>query len=233
MIEGTARGKRRGLFREFFVVMFGVLVALGLEQVVSDWQEGRRAQATLEAMHEEFRDFAMVFRLRQATSPCAVARLDELEAHLGQTGPLPALEGVGRTPYLFSSRGGWRGDAPELVSRHKDPQAALAYGEAYQGMEEFAQLSALEQSHWAALQTLATAESEPDDARRWRLREHIAGARNTNLLLTAIADQMLERLIAIGIDVDAQPLPVDMRTRPVCQPMRVPALAVVPTPGMH
>ena len=73
MIEGSTRGRRRGLFREFFVVMFGVLVALGLEQLVSDWQEGRRAQATLEAMHEEFRDFAMLFRLRQQTSPCATA----------------------------------------------------------------------------------------------------------------------------------------------------------------
>lgn len=221
MIEAKTRGKRRGLFREFFVVMFGVLVALGLEQIVSDWQEGRRAQATMEAMHEEFRDFAMLFRLRQQTSPCATARLDELEAHLALPGPLPALEGVGRTPYLFSSRGGWRGDAPELVSRHKDPQAALAYGEAYQGMEEFAQLSQVEQTHWAALQTLATAEPEANDARRWRLREHIAGARNANLLLTAIADQMLERLTAIGIDITAQPLLVDMRTRPVCQPMRV------------
>ena len=58
-----------------------------------------------------------------------------------------------------------------------------------------------------------------DAPRRWRLREEIASARNANLLLTAIADQMLQRLASMDVDVDSDPLPVDMRERTVCQPM--------------
>ena len=215
-----ARPRRgRGLVGEFLVVMLGVLVALALEHWLSDWQEARRADDTLLAMHEEMRDFAVVLRLRQATSPCVVQRLQELDAHLSSEAPLPAIEAIGRTPYLFSSRSGWRGGAPELLSRHRGPRQAQVYGEIYQGMEEFALLAQQEQANWARLQTLQEAEGAVDAPRRWRLREEIASARNANLLLTAIADQMLQRLASMDVDVDSDPLPVDMRERAVCQPM--------------
>ena len=215
-----ARPRRgRGLVGEFLVVMLGVLVALALEHWLSDWQEARRADDTLLAMHEEMRDFAVVLRLRQATSPCVVQRLQELDAHLSSEAPLPAIEAIGRTSYLFSSRSGWRGGAPELLSRHRGPRQAQVYGEIYQGMEEFALLAQQEQANWARLQTLQEAEGAVDAPRRWRLREEIAGARNANLLLTAIADQMLQRLASMDVDVDSDPLPVDMRERAVCQPM--------------
>lgn len=215
-----ARPRRgRGLVGEFLVVMLGVLVALALEHWLSDWQEARRADDTLLAMHEEMRDFAVVLRLRQATSPCVVQRLQELDAHLSSEAPLPAIEAIGRTPYLFSSRSGWRGGAPELLSRHRGPRQAQVYGEIYQGMEEFALLAQQEQANWARLQTLQEAEGAVDAPRRWRLREEIASARNANLLLTAIADQMLQRLASMDVDVDSAPLPVDMRERAVCQPM--------------
>ncbi len=123
--------------------------------------------------------------------------------------------------HLFSSRSGWRGGAPELLSRHRGPRQAQVYGEIYQGMEEFSLLAQQEQANWARLQTLQEKEGAVDSPRRWRLREEIAGARNANLLLTAIADQMLQRLVSLGVDVDSEPLPVDMRQRPVCQPMQL------------
>ena len=218
---GNSRSRReRGLVREFLVVMLGVLVALALEQWLSDWQEAVRAEDTVAAMHVELQDFALVFRLRQATTDCAENRLEQLEDHLSQGVALPAIVAVGRTPYLFSSRSGWRGGAPELLSRHQSPQRALVYGEIYQGMEEFAALAQREQAHWARLQTLESAELDIDWPRRWRLREDIAGARNSNLLLTAIAGQMLERLSLLGIDIDGKALPVDMQERAVCQPLR-------------
>lgn len=219
---GYSRTRRgRSLVGEFLVVMLGVLVALALEQWLSDWQEAVRADDTVAAMHEELRDFAVVSRLRQATTTCAATRLSELETHLAHEDPMPAIEAVGRTPYLFSSRSGWRGGASELLSRHQGPQRALVYGEIYQGMEEFAALAQIEQAHWARLQTLETAESVQDPARRWRLREDISGARNANLLLTAIAGQMLERIAALEIETDAEPLPVDMQQRAVCQPLEL------------
>jgi len=219
---GKSRPRReRGLVGEFLVVMLGVLVALALEQWLSDWQEASRADDTVAAMHQELQDFALVFRLRQATTTCANNRLDQLEDHLAQAAALPAIEAVGRTPYLFSSRSGWRGGAPELLSRHQSPERALVYGEIYQGMEEFAALAQQEQAYWARLQTLETAEIDIDQSRRWRLREDISGAHNANLLLTAIAGQMLERLAVLGIATDEAPLPVDMQQRPVCQPMQV------------
>lgn len=219
---GTSRTHRgRSLVGEFLVVMLGVLGALALEQWLSDWQEAERTEATVAAMHEELQDFALVFRLRQATTGCVDSRLAELETHLAQPDALAAIEAIGRTPYLFSSRSGWRASAPELLSRHQGPQRALVYGEIYQGMEEFSALAQQEQAHWARLQTLQAAEPEADWPRRWRMREDIAGARNANLLLTAIANQMIERLAALGINTSADPLPVDMQQRPICQPLRL------------
>jgi hypothetical protein len=198
--------------------MFGALVALVLEQVVQDWQESRRVAATRQALDQELRDFAVVFRLRAVVSRCVAGKLDALDAVLAAPA-LATLHGVGRPPYYFSSRGGWNGAAPELVSRHHGAAVALVYGEAYQGMAEYAALAQREQELWAQLQTLETAPEPASAQRLWHLRETIAGARNANLLLTAIAEQMLARTAEVAGHVDAAPLPVDVRERPICQPL--------------
>lgn len=217
-MAGATGGRRgRALLGEFLVVMLGVLVALALEQLVHDWQERERARATLLAMNEELSDFLAVFRLRTDVSACVVRKLDALDAALAGPGTL-AVASVGRTPYFFSSRGGWSAGGADLLARYRGPEVARVYGEIYQGMEEFARLAQQEQEHWARLATLERHARALEPTQRWRLAEAVAGARNDNLLLTAIAEQMAERIPRLGIEPAAMPA-IDLAARPICQPL--------------
>ena len=209
--------RRRRVVGEFLVVMLGVLAALILEQLVLDWQERSRLAATRATIDSEVADAASLFLVRERVSRCIDDRLAEVANALA-TSPPPRLGDIGRPPYLFSSRGAWSGAAPELLSRHHGPDRARTYGEVYQGIAEYNALSQREQELWTQLRTLALA-PEPDSAERvWRLREAVAGAYNTNLLLTAIARQMNERIVALQ-----GPLPdpaLDAGNLPVCRPLQ-------------
>lgn len=203
---------------EFMVVVLGVLVALTLEQVVLDWQERERARATILAMNEELSDYLLVFQIRTDVSVCVNRKLNELEAYLAAPDPAGGVEGIGRTPYYFSSRSGWSAGGPDLLARFHGPKLARLYGETYQGMTEFAQMAQQDQAHWAALSTLETYAGPIDSNHRWHIGAAIAAARNSNALMTAIADQMRARIKSLGIP-DPASLPVDLESRPICQPL--------------
>lgn len=214
-------GRRsRALLGEFMVVMLGVLAALALEQLVLDWQERDRARATLLATNGELADYRLVFDLRLEAGACVVRKLDALDEVLVDSPESGTLENIGRTPYFFSSRGSWSASAADLVARHRGPELVLAYGEIYQAMEEFSRLAQYEQEHWARLSTLEGHSGPIDEDRRWRLAESIAAARNANLLLTAIAEQMIARIDSLDIAESQVPL-LDVQSRPLCQPLRV------------
>ncbi len=217
MIPGRVR-RKRAMLGEFVVVVLGVLVALTLEQVVLDWQERERARATLAAMNEELSDYVTVFQIRTEVSACVDRKLDELEAFLAGPEPAGGIEGIGRTPYYFSSRSGWSAGGPDLLARYRGPQVARLYGEVYQGMAEFAQMAQQDQGHWATISTLGTRAGPIESNHRWRIGEAIAGARNSNRLMSAIADQMRARIQSLEIPEPAA-LVTDLESRPICKPL--------------
>jgi hypothetical protein len=208
----------RDFVREVIIVIVGVLVALALEQLVASWRDAQRAADIRASMDEELSDFLTVFHVRAVASQCIIAKLDALNHALER--PLaPPLRHVGRAPFFFSSHGAWNSDAADLLARHLGPVTLRAYGETYQGMAEFAALAQREQDSWIVLQTLERP-SEPISAeRRWRLIEASAGARNSNLLLTAIAQQMSQRIAGLGIRGNGQPLQYDVRSQDICRPL--------------
>ena len=126
---------------------------------------------------------------------------------------------VGRAPFFFSSHGAWNSDAADLLARHYGPATGRTYGEAYQGMAEFAALAQREQDEWIVLQTLERPDETIAGDRRWRLIEASAGARNTNMLLTAIAEQMNQRIARLGVRASTNSPPPDVRRGPLCQPL--------------
>jgi len=205
-------------------VILGVLVALALEQLVSSWRERERAADIRASMDEELSDFVTVFNVRAAATRCIAAKLEALDRALA--GPIaPPLRNVGRPPFFFSSHGAWNSDAADLLARHLGPVTLRTYGEAYQGMAEYAALAQREQDEWIILQTLERAGEPIAGDRRWRLIEAASGARNTNLLLTAIAAQMNQRIAGLGIRPATASLPYDVRTQPLCRPLEMGAPA--------
>jgi hypothetical protein len=230
-----AREKRqRSLFAEFFVVMLGVLVALGLEQLVLDWQERQRVEDTLLAMNEELVDSMAVFHVRNVATPCITAKLDALDAWLADPEADAArLVNVGNPPYFFSSRGGWNSGSAELLARHRSPEIARTYGEVYQGMEEFGFLARREQEYWVQLQPLLAHAGALDATQRWRVVEAVAGARNSARLLDAISAHTLQQVERLVPGAEPRMPEFDLGARPLCLPLlppEIPEITETPQP---
>jgi hypothetical protein len=211
----------RNYLREVTIIIVGVLIALALEQLASSMRDRARTRAIQASMNEEIADFAEVFSIRQQVSGCINAKLDALDDVLRRNGARGPWRNVGRAPFYFSSRGSWNSDASDLLSRHLGPERLRIYGEVYQGMEQVAALQQPEQDHWVALQTLERQDEPISGERRWHLVEAAAGARNANLLLTAIADQMLANSRRLGVERNRTLSAADISGRAICQPLAV------------
>ena len=209
----------RSFVREVAIVLLGVLIALALEQLASDWRDARRAADIRASMNEEVADFSEVFRIRLAAAPCVAAKLDALDALLSQSGARGPWSNIGRPPFYFASLGAWNSDASDLLGRQLGPAKLRIYGEFYQGAEQFSALLQQEQSFWVALQTQERQDEPITGERRWALVEAAAGARNTNDLLVAITEQMLANGRRLGVPPNNSLAGADVRTRPICRPL--------------
>ncbi len=213
-------GRRgRSFAREVSIIIVGVLIALALEQIASNWRDRQRTGDLRASMNEELSDFGDIIALRTRMTDCIDSKLDRLDTLLAQPRGQGPWRTVGRPPFFFSSQGGWNSDASDLISRHLGPDRFRVYGEVYQGMGQFMTLSTQEQDHWIILQTLEQQDEPISSDRRWRLTEAAAGARNVNLLLTAIAEQMLANMKVLGVERKGGLEGVDVGRAPICQPL--------------
>lgn len=205
--------------REFLSVMMAVLLALMAEQAAEYWRERERVLDTRESMNEEIADFAEIFALRERLDPCVTRKLDQVDAFLAGKGPRPPVQNVGRPNYFFSGRGAWNSNVADQIARHLGAKVVKQYGELYQGMNEFLSLSREEQTAWITLQTLEGDADPITPDRKARLREAIATARNTELLLMATAEQMLGEAKELGIRPNGGLRSVKIRSKPICLPL--------------
>lgn len=214
----TREQEPRRFLLEFLSVTLGVLLALILEQAVGEWRERQRVGDQVASMKSEIADYLEIFNLRARIDPCITRKLEALEAHVkgGAAGP---VFDVGRPSYFFSGRGAWNSDATDQLARHLGAETVQDYGEIYQGMADYAEISGREQERWIPFQAL---EGDPDPIgpdRRARLREAVTGARNDKLLLMAIASQMTELGNRLGVQRNRSLDKIKVEETPLCRPL--------------
>jgi len=212
------RKSGRRFFLEFSSVTLGVLLALILEQAATSWREQQRVTDIRAAMDKEISDYAEIFSLRLRIDDCITAKLDSLETHVANGGSA-SIYNVGRPSYFFSGRGAFSSDATDQLTRYLGADKVQKYGEIYQGMADYAEISGDEQKIWVTLQTLEGDTDPISIERRAHLREAIAGARNTRLLLHAIAGQMSEKAGNLGIERNRSLEAVKVKDLPLCEPL--------------
>src|SRR5687767_15169711 len=108
----------RSFFREVAIIIVGVLIALALEQVASNWRDRQRTDNMRASMDEGIADFGDILSLRMRMTRCIDAKLTALDALLARSQPVGPWGNVGRPPFFFSSQGAWNSDASDLLSRH-------------------------------------------------------------------------------------------------------------------
>lgn len=91
----------RGFIGEVGIIVVGVLIALGAEQLVETVNERRIAGETREAIRTEFNQNLTGMALRRKSEPCIARRLSELRQILitwGRTGNFDTPQWVAQAP---------------------------------------------------------------------------------------------------------------------------------------
>jgi hypothetical protein len=215
-ISSRLRRSHRNFLRELVVVVAGVVIALVLQAMASDWREARRSGAMRASMGEEIADFAEMLRIRQLATPCIADKLAQIEAALDgpESGP---WTNVGRPSYFFSSQGAWNGAAADLLATQLPHQTFRLYGEIYQGMGQYDLRGQREQEHWIVLQSLERQDEPVVGERRWRLLEAIEGARSEGLVLNAIAAQATRLAKDLGVSPSGSLARLDVKATALCR----------------
>ena len=210
-------------WREFLgevgIIVIGVLIALGAEQLIEQVHQGRLRVEAQEAINAEINRNLDTLRRRAEVQRCIDARLGEVEALLTTTpldAALPRPLWIGR-PQV------WNVSETRLNAATSGARTALlsgeqqaAYGEVYSGFRVLDEAQRIEQLAWARLRGLETLPAL-DAQSRSRLIEALQEAKYANFRILVAG--MQTRAIAGAMGLSGARSPYEAGSRSVCIPL--------------
>lgn len=189
----------RSFLGEVGIIVLGILIALGLEQVIeaAHWRE-KVEQATA-AVRSDLELYAGQAAEQQVAAPCIDRQLEQLEAALTTAGdykPAPLYHQGGSLPFTFREPGRfwesgvWRAVVSEGVSSHFDPKLRERLEFIYQAIDWIKPLAIQSDTTKWRLSSL----SKPlfaGASERARLVEEIEEQRGRQSLLTLVSGELL------------------------------------------
>ena len=143
----------REFLGEIAIIVIGVLIALGAEQVVDGWHWNHQVGEFREALDSELSYDLGTIQYRLMQGPCVRQRLGELEQWLDQSrnGPGGTLTGAISLPMRLALRtSAWEARTGD-ISNHISLNARLAYGQLYSNLANFNDHSLEERGIWREL----------------------------------------------------------------------------------
>lgn len=183
----------RAFIGEVGIIVLGVLLALGAEQVVEDLHWRAEMNGERQALYAEARENIGAVQWRQRLQPCIDSRLAELNAifHEHAAGRTIVLRGpVARPVTSFMSNTAWQVALSSQALSHMSLTQKLAFARAFSSYENLDQALLREQDAWLKLGVLddPTLLSEGD----WpALRQAYAEAATLNTRIKLITQHVL------------------------------------------
>ena len=222
----------RELFNEIGVIVIGVLIALGAEQVVEALHWRHQIEAGEETMRDDAR-FALEYGAwREAQSPCIGRRLGDLATVLDQastSGRLPAvgqLGGPGSGTVSFPS---WDSLVAAQVAPRLPRERFAQYANIAGVLGSIAVASREEQDNWAVLYTLVGPGRRISDAEQAQARAALSRAVLAAKRQRTLAEGMKGAIAASGLlprgEIDAirtkagRAFATEQPTYMICKPL--------------
>jgi len=189
----------RTLLGEVGVIVLGVLVALGAQQLVQDWQMRGEVSAFRQTIDHEIAFNLYVYEVRTRQTSCVARQLDALDAWLAQARDgvaVPALQT--RKPVSLSVyRSAWDNRNANVFA-HLPDKIRQKYAEFYDELENNSNQTVLEMEAWRVLDAYAEPGPIDLDDRR-KIRSTLSTARSLNGMVDANVD--VSRQIAGELDI--------------------------------
>ena len=229
----------RALLGEVGIIVVGVLLALGAQEVVQALHADRQAQEALRAIEQELARSAGVFEERVMVQPCLDRRLNELGAIIAtarRTHRIPAIGKIGAPPLRPMESSAWSmAEAQGIVADLPDTQRdhfSLVYTVGGAG---YYKDRVIEQDMWTTLEVLEDAPGPIDETllaqvtvtlKRLGFRSWLDGINASDMLgdmrATGIASDYF-MIADEGETIDKAGMKAKVERLPICQPLRVSA----------
>jgi hypothetical protein len=213
----------RAFVGEVGIIVLGVLIALGFEQLVSALQWRRETEAARRALLEDVADNLEEASGRQYQQPCIDRRLTELATVFRQHAagqPIDISGQIARPLFYTASRATWQIAISSQALAHMPLAEKLQFSRAFSAFENMDQVLHREQEAWLRLGML----NEPDQLQQgdWSvLHQAYAEAVSLNGRLQTITDDLLaNQTMGQKPTVNDQPPPAVLaQLKALCTPI--------------
>lgn len=208
---------------EVGVIVLGVLIALGAQQIVQDWQWRRETSATRDALYREAADNLAAALQRSQQQPCVEQRLKEIAAIFAAHkagNPIQILRPVGRPVSYYGRTDTWQVEIASQSLSHMSLDEKLAFAKAFGDYANLNNVLRLEQDSWLRLNVL----NAPDqlEAGDWPpLRQAYAQAQSLSARLKIITGDILDS-VTLGQranQLGRTPEAVTLARKDFCEPL--------------
>ena len=210
-------------WREFFgevgIIVIGVLIALGAEQLIEEVHQRTLRGEAQEAINGEINRNLDAFRRRAEVQGCIDARLGEVEALLTTTplgAALPRPLWIGRPQVWTVSETRLNASTSGARTALLSGEQQAGYSEVYSGFRDLDEAEKIEQLAWARLRGLETLPAL-DVQSRSRLIEALEEAKYANFRILIASAQTREEAGSMGLN--GAPSPYEAGSRSVCIPL--------------
>lgn len=223
----------RAFAGEVGVVVLGVLLALGAQQLAQSFNERREAAETRATLTGEIKESLAVLELRRAAQPCIDKRLGELRAIVNQWGRTGSFE----TPRWVSQATWFAFDTARFEAAQSAGRLALLpseeqyrFGLVVGSLRTFRDLQMRETDAWSTLRMLQSGPEVLSASDRTAVRVALQDASTLNHFAQISVGQTLPQAAAFGWRPDMSRVQQRMqlawkdgRFRPsVCLPINTP-----------
>ena len=204
---------------EVGIIVVGVLIALGAEQVVETIHWREQVGEARHAMASELGDSIGQSYERQRMFPCIEGRLNEISRLLDaaeKSGRLPPLGETGAPPYRTWVHGTWDTSRQGQTASHFSRVELTNLAAIYEFVDNIDRVALPEQSAWAEIATVSGPGRAIEPAEVAQLRNAVSQARVLNRVTSVAAIRLRQVTEDAHIPFDAQTVK-DYTDRPVSQ----------------
>lgn len=223
----------REFFHEVAIIVLGVLIALGFEQVVSASHDRGSAAETRASIRAELAENLRLFLIRERTEHCVQRRMREIAAFLDATSagghPVrPTWIGAPFAPLAGDNAFRSAQSAGKFFLLPSDEQLKIAVF--YTSGADFNEQSTREWYDWAELRSLTSPTARLTDGEITRLRQALQDARGADWLIRedlsiytrAARDQGIVARQRAFVDNPQYKRTRDEQFAPACLPVNMP-----------
>jgi len=192
----------RAFLGEVGIIVLGVLIALGVEQVASAVHDAASRREAHQSVIAEIRQNLSYMAARMETQPCVERRLDEVSSLLAKAGDgplLPQPKWIGQPAIWFNSDERWQAATGSGRASLFSPDEQSRLGGVYVATKQFDAAEEREQNAWAQLRGLESWTGPLGPAARVHFISALQAARLERWETSIDAKVAFDRAKALGI----------------------------------